>query len=311
MKYPSTHELVSLGWQEHPDNPLIKPAFIPRLIADPTFLPPSLTSDGRWHMFAHSVWGIHHFLSSDGVAWERLPKYVSLASLRPFLFIHKQKYLLFYERVLTLVPQIHSRIECRQSPDLYTWSRPVVVFSPSLSWHQEGNSRGNAGNPCVIETSEGYRLYYSAGLVYLRDCLFSEPKYIGVAIAHDPMGEYISNPDPILGPDGGDPCGNLAAGSIKVLRTEDGFVGFQNGIYWSESISHSGSAIRMLVSSNGYSWQRAHPRPILIPEHGWKRSHVYAMDVRLVNDSWCLFFNARDGWLFGKECIGCAISVNN
>mgnify|MGYP003888329727 CR=1 FL=1 len=101
-----------------------------------------------------------------------------------------------------------------------------------------------------------------------------------------------------------DPYGNLGAGAIKVLAFEDGYAGFQNGIYWNTQTGHSGSAIRLLTSKNGLDWSIHSSEPIIKPGSGWKKSHVYALDIKAVNHQWVMYFNARDGWLFGKERIG-------
>jgi hypothetical protein len=299
-------DVLNLKWEEFDKNPLIYPPFPSWLIADPTFLPPELTPDYQWHLFAHSILGIHHFISSDGIAWNKLPKLVAKKSIRPFLYQDAQKYYLFYERILQSCFSLYpSRIEVRVSTDLRNWSDPLVVLEPTLAWHREGNWSGAVGNPCVVIEKDKYRLYYSAGLVYLKDCAFYEPKYIGCASSKSLTGPYTSLPDPLLFPEPEDLYANLGAGAIKVLQGSDGFIGFQNGIYWDRVRNHSASAIRLLKSSDGINWDVT-GAPILKPETGWKKSHIYALDVRLTESGWRLFFNARSGWLFGRECIGLA-----
>jgi predicted GH43/DUF377 family glycosyl hydrolase len=227
-------------------------------------------------------------------------------SVRPFLYQEAEDYYLFYERIR----QWHftayaSRIEARLSTDLMNWSEPLVVLEPSLAWHREGGGSGAVGNPCVVADEDTCRLYYSAGLVFLKDCMFQEPKYIGCATSKSPTGPYTPLPDPILSPKPDDTYANLGTGAIKVLRCSDGYVGFQNGIYWDRARNHSGSAIRLLESSDGINWEITGP-PVIKPDKGWKKSFVYALDVRLTQSGWRLYFNARSGWLFGLERIGLA-----
>jgi hypothetical protein len=299
-------DVLSLKWEEFDQNPLIYPTFPSWYIADPTFLPPELTPDRQWHLFAHSILGIHHFISSDGIAWKRLPKRVSNISVRPFLYKEAQNYYIFYERILKLrFTAYTSRIEARRSTDLMNWSEPVVVLEPSMAWHREASWSGAVGNPCVVAEEDMYRLYYSAGLVYLKDCAFYEPKYVGCANSNSQTGPYTPSPDPVLSPKPDDPYANLGTGAIKVLRCSDGYVGFQNGIYWDRVRNHSGSAIRLLASPDGTNWEITGP-PILKPDKGWKKSFVYMLDVRLTESGWRLYFNARSGWLFGLEYIGLA-----
>lgn len=300
-------QLLGLDWKEHTANPLIEPDWPFYIIADPTFLPPNLTPDKHWHMFAHSRIAIHHFVSQDGIVWERRGGVISLFSLRAFLFKADLNYYLFYEKIARIIPTFQSRIEVRISKDLFSWSSPKVVFESRLDWQRGEVSAGNVGNPCVVETERGYRLYYSAGLVFLKDCWFWEPKYIGVGTSDEITGPYESALNPILGPDLNDPCMNLGAGAIKVVIAENGYIGFQNGIYWDHHANHSGSTIRLLESSDGDHWSQVKREPIIRPGQNWKRSHVYALDIRSVGDKWFLYFNARDAWLFGKERIGLAI----
>ena len=119
-------DMLSLRWEEYANNPIIEPPFPSPTLADPSFLPSEHTPDGLWHLFAHSIMGIHHFTSRDGPAWEREKGVVSKKSLRPFLF--ESTYYLFYERYVRLLPYL-SQIEARHSRYLYSWSEPGVVLS--------------------------------------------------------------------------------------------------------------------------------------------------------------------------------------
>src|SRR5581483_1024018 len=98
------HDIVSLEWREYVGNPLIEPPFPSPIIADPTFLPPSSSPDQCWHLYAHSLIGIHHFVSTDGIAWAKQKELVSPLSLRAFVFEQTSRYYLFYEKILQIVP---------------------------------------------------------------------------------------------------------------------------------------------------------------------------------------------------------------
>ncbi len=297
-------------WKEYSHNPIIYPPFPSPVIADPTFLPPEQTHDGTWHLFAHvPLWGcaissIVHFISHDGIEWSRIKKIVSRSGLRPYVFRFEEMYYIVYERLINYFPQYHSRIELVSSKDLINWSNPKTILEPYLPWHKEGTKLGSISNPCIIQHKGSFRLYYSGGLVYLNDCKFSEPKYIGYAVSDNILGPYISFDAPLITPSVDDPYQNLGAGSIKVIKFDDGYVGFQNGIYWDHKEMHSGSAIRMLVSDEGIVWKLFTSDPIIKPSVGWKRSHVYASDVRIRGNNLVMYFNARNGWLIGNEKIG-------
>lgn len=287
-----------ITWQDCADNPLIHPVFPMPIIADPTFLSPDKTPDEKWHLFAHSLLGIHHFVSADGISWKRLKGLVVRKAMRPFLYVKDGVYYLFYEKFLSFFPQ-RSRIEMRSSNDFNQWSDAHVVLSPSLPWH-----RRTCGNPCVIKDGDEYKLYYSAALVFLPDCKFSEPEFIGVAAAKNIHGPFNSRPDPVISPDKNDACGNHGAGSLKVVKTKSAYVGFQNGIYIAKD-NHTHSAIRLLHSKDGITWNGFDCEPFLKPEgNRWKKAFVYACDVRQFGDKLYLYYNARNGWFIGKECIG-------
>lgn len=281
-------------------NPLIEPRWPEWMIADPTVLAPDATPDGRWHLFANGVGRIYHFESADGLAWTggRRPLF---GGMRPFLRRAGEGYLLFYERY---VSWRRSVVTMRTSRDLIAWSEPRTVLEPSLEW--EGRYPAANGNPCLVEGPTGYLLYYSAGTVFLRDCLFIEPRHIGVAAGDAPEGPFRKRAEPLFSPVPGDSYRNLGAGAIKVFRDGGGFVGLQNGIY-RDAAGWSGSAILLLASVDGIEWRQAQREPIVRPEGaGWKRAFVYQLDVARYGGELRLYYNARSGWLLGAERIGVA-----
>lgn len=313
-------DISQVRWQEYGEDPVIMPPFFSPIIADPTFIAPSNSPDSRWHLYAHSVFGIHHFDSFDGILWKKREIVVRNA-MRPYLCKDKGLYYLFYERYRPVHIMFSwvkfwkwkSHIEVRVSDDLKHWSAPMAVLTPSLGWHCDDRYGYSIGNPCLIKTAGKYRLYYSASLVRVDDCGFNEPKYIGVAFADEIIGPYSHHPEPVIGPDSLDSWRNLGAGSIKVLEVENGFAGFLNGIYFDAARNHSGSAISVLKSTDGLQWEYLLPEPILRPGTGWRRSHVYACDVKFVEEKglWHLYYNARNDWHWtkGSECIGLLIGV--
>jgi len=290
---------------DHPSNPLIDPPGWEWIIADPTFLPPCDTPDGKWHLFAHGLRGIRHYVSEDGIAWagrgERL-----FGGVRPFLYKEENgKYLLFYERFRH---PWRSEVSARTSTDLFNWSEPRTLLAPKYRW--EGALMHTNGNPCLVRAQSEYRLYFSAGSVWLPDCGFPEPRHIGVAVSGEPLGPYEKHPYPVIRRDKRDRWRNMGAGAIKVIPNPGGagWLGFNNGIY-ADREGRSRSAIMLVESSDGYDWSYGASEPVLAPEDsGWKKAFVYALDVRFCHNEWRLYYNARDGWLRGRERIGLAVS---
>lgn len=299
-------DFQTLRWIDHPDNPLIGPSAPDWMIADPSVLTPDLTPDGRWHLFANAIiQGIQHFVSDDGIRWTRVAKKLFIG-IRPYIVREDDTYYLFYEKPAGLRGSV---IAVRQSRDLLGWSDPRVVSSPEFPW--EGKRLRTNGNPCLVRHEGRWRLYFSAGWVFLHDCLFIEPRYIGVAESDHILGPYIKRPEPLIGPSPDPFFRNLGAGSIKVLPPTGStpWVGFNNGIYRDED-GHSRSEIHLLHSDDGYDWRLVSESPLLAPTNlGWKRALVYAMHVVEYEGQWRMYYNARDGWFIGKERIGLAIGT--
>jgi hypothetical protein len=309
--------LASARWTIRTDNaPLIPhPAFSP-IIADPTVVSPEDSPDGLWYLFAHSAWGIHLYLSTDGIAW-RDRGVVILDAMRSFLHHDDDGWSIVYERYPRLALALtalwartwRSWIELRRSPDLRQWGPPIALLNPSLPWHEAAGLGKAVGNPCLVKAGGTYRLYYSASLVRIPDCGFNEPQSIGVAEAKRLEGPYIPNPEPMLGVDPGDRWANLSRGAIRLIKVDDGWAGFENGIYMDRDTGKSGSAILLLGSADGLSWRRLVEEPIVRPTAGWMRSHVYAAcPVPRPDGSIRLYFNARNDWTLsrGVEGIGLA-----
>jgi predicted GH43/DUF377 family glycosyl hydrolase len=290
------------NWEDHPENPLIEPPWPEFLLGDPTVVPPEESPDGKWHLFANSLLGIQHYTSREGIHWRRERKIGP--GFRPYVYKEDDTFYLFVEHFT--VPQFRSHIMVRTSGDLWNWSEMTEVLKPELSW--EGNVVKTVGNPCLIKVGEHYRLYYSAWVVFFPDLGFCEPRHISAAQADSIAGPYEKLPEPIISPSNSDPYCNRAAGAIKVIFDDKRglYYGFHNGIY-RDGQGLSRSAIRLLSSEDGLSWEKVYPEPIISPEgDGWKKAFVYQLDVKRVDDEMWLYYNARSGWRFGKERIGLA-----
>ncbi len=290
------------AWHDDPRNPLIEPPEPEFLLGDPTLVAPADAPDGRYHLFANSLLGIHHHVSDDGILWERLtPALIGAGAFRPYVFVEDGVYHLFYEQFRSLES---SEIRGVQSPDLETWSEPTLVLTADLPW--ERTRQATVSNPYVTRQGGEYWLYYSADGVWLDDTQFSEPRVIGRARAASLAGPWVKDPEPILEPDPALPTRNLGAGCLKFWdEPVDGlFIAFQNGIY-RDPAGASRSAIHVLSSPDGVAWQDVCGGPVIAPEgEGWKRAFVYAFDTLRVGDEIWAYYNARDGWQQGTERIG-------
>jgi len=300
--------------------PIISPPRFTPLLADPTVLLPNQTPDKKWHLFAHSVFGIQHHVSEDGIEWKKI-KLVVRAAMRPFIYKEGKKYYLIYEKYngLKLLSSVllkqpwYSAIEMIASEDLIHWSEPTTLIQPLLDFHQDTVLGKAVSNPCLIKTGDKYRLYFSSSLVHVPDCGFNEPLHISFAESDRIDANYKCYDKPLISPSKESNWNNLGAGSMKVIACDDGYVAFQNGIY--EHDGKSGSAICLLYSDDGIHWDYLMEAPVLKPnpDIAWMASHIYACDVKIYEGKIYLFFNARNHahWSKGSEHIGLATSVFN
>lgn len=306
----------NIFWKLYQEDPIVKPNFPSPILADPSFLFPEDSPDGLWHLFAHTIFGIVHYKSEDGVQWVK-PKLTIWSALRPYIYLELDTYYLYYEKPKWFhVPMSwfpfrkwKSHIEVRTSKDLKHWSKPTKVITPKYDFHKDQKWGESVSNPCLIKFEDRYRMYFSSSLSFVKDCGFCEPKYITVAESKSPLGPFAYFSHPILSPNDMDPFCNLAAGSLKVIAWNGHYLGFQNGIFWNPVRKESCSAILFLHSSDGLQFERINDTPILGPTgKGWKASHVYACDVHYSDAEkiFIMYFNARNKahWTVGKEAIG-------
>lgn len=313
MKDLSVEQIKNADFRMYQNNPVIKPFDGSFITADPSVLTPDKAPDGKWHMFFHTNLGVYHFISDNGIDFKKVSRILSRA-MRPNINLINGVYYLFYERTkpliinaLTLVnlAKWKSEIYVVKSKDLISWSKPEKVIGCTREY--EKCSRGLAiSNPYLLEEPDGFVMYYSCGLTYIKDCGFCEPTYISRAVSKSPDCGYVSETRPIISPDKGSKYLNLCSGCLKVYKLRDGYVGFQNGIYEEDGMSKS--AIIMLSSSDGRSF--SFEKMILCPQldngKEWMMQFVYASHLVRYDGKLRLYFNARNDAnpLIGRECIG-------
>jgi hypothetical protein len=291
-------------WIDCPKNPLIAPLNdekIKGVVGDPQIILPG-EFDEKWHMF---VWnnngtpGFAHFKSDDGLAWSFV--YNLPWNCGPFYLTNDGKqWIACYTHY---GEHGSSTISARMSPDLATWSEPIPLIAPELDWEREGE-RIQVRNPnlCILPNGK-LRLYYSGGTVWMKDMYFEEPKYVGVAEADSLAGPFKKRERPIFVPDPTIPLLNYGAGAIKVYGFGKQYLGILNGVYLDKE-SRSRSAHSVYLSTDGMAWEAAPYNPIIAPTSGWKKSLVYQLDLRYYKGKLLMYYNARDEWVDGKECIG-------
>ena len=149
--------LSGATWTEDPENPILYPPPLSPVLADPSFICPEDAPDGRWHLFAHSIHGIHQYVSEDGRKFHG-GAITARNGMRPFVLRHGDLFYLYYERFRSmglytswLPVEWYSRIVVSRSADLKRWSPPREILSPSLPWHDSGKYGKSVGLPCFAD----------------------------------------------------------------------------------------------------------------------------------------------------------------
>ena len=312
MQKVSFDEFVNLEFKLYQGNPIIKNPWNSFVIADPSVLTPESCHDGRFHLFCHTFFGVHHYVSDDGVRFSKQGKVVGRA-MRPDINYTDGKYYLFYERTRPVIFNLlslfgakwKSEIYCTESVDLKSWSKPYPVIKNTKKYEQY--KKGYAiSNPFLINVDGKNRLYYSCGQTFIEDCGFCEPTYISFAESDCISSGYVSIDEPIIKPDKEKEYLNLCSGCLKVYKLKDCYIGLQNGLYEKDGKSHS--AIMLLKSSDGISFE--YVKSFLVPQicgkSNWMAQYVYACCLTKHNDTIRLYFNARNvsNNLLGRESIG-------
>ena len=158
----------------------------------------------------------------------------------------------------------------------------------------------------MLKVNEKFRLYYSCGQTFIKDCGFCEPTHISFAESDNVNKDYISIEKPIISPDENSKYLNLCSGCLKVYKLKDCYIGLQNGLFQENGKSHS--AIMLLKSDDGINFQFV--KPFLVPQKcgdsNWMAQYVYACCLTKYENKFRLYFNARNvsNNLLGRESIG-------
>lgn len=291
-------------------NPVLKYTLPSLVVADPSILTPDKTPDKKWHLFAHTFFGVYHYASDDGISFTKLRRIADRA-MRPDINVLDGEYYLYFERtrapILNALNSVGvkwlSEIYMCKSTDLKVWSVPERVIAHTRDY--EASKTGIAiSNPFLIKKDGKFRMYYSCGQTFIKDCGFSEPTHISFAESESPCGGFVSREEPIISPDKSSKYLNLCSGCIKVYRLKDCYIGLQNGIFEENGKSHS--AIMLLKSDDGVQFDFV--KPLVVPEkkYPWMAQFVYACCMTYYEGRLRIYFNARNtaDIIRGRESIG-------
>ena len=94
MERLSVNQIIRADFKVNKSSPVLKPFNGSFVVADPSLLTPDNSHDGKWHLFCHTTFGIHHFASDDGIDFNRVNKVVNRA-MRPNINYIDGKYYLY------------------------------------------------------------------------------------------------------------------------------------------------------------------------------------------------------------------------
>lgn len=306
------NDFNNLEFKLYDKNPIIKNPLSSFVIADPSVITPDVSHDNKFHLFCHTFFGVHMYSSDDGLSFKRVKKITNRA-MRPNINYVDGIYYLFFERTKPVICNLlsligfkwKSEIYCTESTDLKNWCKPYPVITKSRDYQED--ERGLAiSNPFLLKTKDNFRLYYSCGQTFIKDCGFCEPTHISFAESKSVNKDYVSLKKPIISPDKNSEYLNLCSGCLKVYKLKDCFIGLQNGLFEKDGKSHS--AIMLLKSDDGINFDFV--KPFLVPQkcgtNNWMAQYVYACCLTKDNNKLRLYFNARNvsNNLSGRESIG-------
>ena len=308
----SFNEFNNLEFKLNENNPIIKNPWNSFVVADPSVLTPENSHNNKFNLFCHTFFGVYMYNSEDGLNFKRVKKITNRA-MRPDINYIDNKYYLFYERTKPVICNLlsligfkwKSEIYCTESTDLKNWCKPYPVITKSRDYQED--DRGLAiSNPFLLKTENNFRLYYSCGQTFIKDCGFCEPTHISFAESKSVNKDYVSLEKPIISPDKNSEYLNLCSGCLKVYKLKDCFIGLQNGLFEKDGKSHS--AIMLLKSDDGINFDFV--KPFLVPrkcgDNNWMAQYVYACCLTKYENKLRLYFNARNvsNNLTGRESIG-------
>lgn len=307
-------EILNADFALYDNNPVIKHFGVSPIVADPCVLTPDDTHDNKWHLFCHSLFGVYSFSSDDGIDWKN-DGIVIKNAMRPDCVYVDGVYYLYYEKTENMLKKAlslvggkwHSEICLVTSTDLVNWTAPTTIISHDRSY-MTSRLGTSISNPFITKVDDKFRLYFSAGLTYIKDCGFSEPTHISYGESHSLTDGFVTLENPIISPDKNNEFLNLCSGCIKVYKLKDCYIALQNGIFKKGLKSHS--AIMLLHSLDGKNFE--FKKTLLAPtvtntkNKNWMKQYVYACSLVKQGNTLRLYFNARNcaDNLRGRENIG-------
>ncbi len=324
---PLLPDLEYLYWFPFSDEPLVQGKWFQPRLSNPFVLFPEDSSDEKWHLFCHSWIGLHHYISSSGLSWEHYAL-IEYNGRYPSIYIEDGVYYLFYEKQGMRPPFINKRgreesgeyhkeshIEMRSSSDLQVWSNPRhIISSQDISTSSAFLPKGQLSHPQLVPYEQGYRLYVGASSV---NPSLDVARYTMSATSPEILGPYRQEGEQIvIEADGNDYYRSLGSGQLQVYCEGKSCYAIQNSYYYDEKRNKTASAIIILKSSDGLTFNSLDMKPILIPsEKGWASEHILTSSIRYKEDEscWYCYFSGThtNAYHITTESIGLLIGKDS
>ncbi len=315
--------LENLSWFPFSDEPIIQSHPVQVRLSNPSVLLPEEAPDEKWHLFAHSDLGIHHYTSESGISWSHQKLLIPGGSC-PSIFEEDGTFHLLYEQRGRFIPllgrkgrvsrdEVHreSHIDLMSSTDLYIWSNPRhLVSAHAIAQASGSKEKPRLSHPQLISTDHGYRLYLGVSSIQedRRVARFTvssaAPQLLGPY--HQEMNE------PVAESGGNEYYRSLGVGQIAVYGDEGMYKALETSYFYDEKKKVNSSAIIVLDSSDGLSFPYSDCKPILTPsEKGWASGHIRTSSLKYKSDEkcWYCFFSAsaKNPYSIERESIGLLI----
>jgi len=315
--------LENLSWFPFSDEPIIQSHPLQLRVSNPCVLLPEEAPDESWHLFAHSILGIHHYTSDSGISWVH-QKLLVPGGRFPSIMEEDGNYHLIYEqrgRVFPLlgknsrlrVDDIHheSHIELKISTDLSIWSRPRHLISGNdIEQASHMRKRPLLSHPQLVSTDHGYRLYMGASSIS-EDSRVA--RYLVSASAPQILGPYHQEgKSALIEAAGNEYYRSLGVGQLMVYGQEGSYKALETAYYYDEERNTNTSSIIVLNSADGFTFPYDENQPILVTsERGWASGNIRTCVLKYKADEkcWYCFFSAsaKSGAFPERESIGLLI----
>ena len=305
MRLPDKASLTQAVWSSYSEDPVWQSSLWESRLSAPCVLMPDDSSDGLWHLFAHTWVGIEHYVSASGFDWKKAGLVVTRGHY-PSVFRDKNTWYLVYEnhdrdyqdRRRVDLRKTVSRIYIVSSGDLRTWSRPQMILSASDIPYASDWSVPRLAHPQIVQWCGRYRLYFTASEVRMYDTGQKASACLSYAESAFFNCDYVVRPRPVMRIDPDSKYMNLAIGAFSFVTCADALMAFQTAFFFDEEKRRSRSAILLLSSDDGESFH-IEKELMRSPDRGWAERCFTSCSVafRQEEDTWYCYYsaNGRDG----------------